>query len=103
MTDECRETLYQDEDVCFLCDHLREIDKVALHLNITPGAWSPSKFKKYRSIFVNVVAPGLKAEGYDEVYATPFENDVKARKLIAMFGLHEYGQNMGLVLMKKEI
>jgi hypothetical protein len=103
MTDECRETLYQDEDVCFLCDHLREIDKVALHLNITPGAWSPSKFKRYRSIFVNVVAPGLKAEGYNEVYATPFENDVKARKLIAMFGLHEYGQNMGLVLMKKEI
>jgi hypothetical protein len=89
--------------VCFLCDHLREIDKVALHLNITPGAWSPSKFKKYRSLFVNVVAPGLKAEGYNEVYATPFENDVKARKLIAMFGLHEYGQNMGLVLMKKEI
>lgn len=98
-----RETLYQDADVCFLCDYLREIGKVALHLNITPGAWSPSKFKKYRSIFVNVVAPGLKAEGYNEVYATPFENDEKARKLIAMFGLHEYGQNMGLVLMKKEI
>lgn len=101
--EDVRETLYQDEDVCFLCDHLREIDKVALHLNITPGAWSPSKFKRYYSIFVNVVAPGLKAEGYNEVYATPFENDVKARKLIAMFGLHEYGQNMGLVLMKKEI
>jgi hypothetical protein len=98
-----RETLYEDEDVCFLCDHLSEINKVALHLNITPGAWSPSKFKKYRSIFVNVVAPGLKAEGYNEVYATPFENDTKARKLITMFGLHEYGQNMGLVLMKKEI
>jgi len=98
-----RETLYEDADVCFLCDHLSEINKVALHLNIAPGAWSPSKFKKYRSIFVNVVAPGLKAEGYNEVYATPFENDTKARKLIAMFGLHEYGQNMGLVLMKKEI
>lgn len=102
MTDE-RETLYEDEDVCFLCDHLRELNKVALHLNITPGAWSPSKFKKYRSIFVNLIAPGLKAEGYDEVYATPFENDIKAQKLIAMFGLHAYGRNMGLVLMKKEI
>jgi hypothetical protein len=98
-----RETLYEDEDVCFLCDHLREIDKVALHLNIAPGAWSPSKFKRFYNIFVNVVAPGLKAEGYNEVYATPFENDVKARKLIAMFGLYEYGQNMGLILMKKEI
>ena len=98
-----RETLYEDKDVCFLCDHLVDIGKVALHLNIAPGAWSPSRFKRYYSIFVNVVAPGLKAEGYNEVYATPFENDTKARKLIAMFGLHEYGQNMGLVLMKKEI
>lgn len=98
-----RQTLYKDEEVIFLCDYLRDIGKVALHLNIAPGAWSPSKFKRFYNIFVNVVAPGLKAEGYNEVYATPFENDVKARKLIAMFGLYEYGQNMGLILMKKEI
>jgi hypothetical protein len=98
-----RQTLYKDDEVIFLCDYLRDIDKVALHLNIAPGAWSPSRFKRYYSIFVNIVAPGLKAEGYNEVYATPFENDIKARKLIKMFGLYEYGQNMGLVLMKKEI
>ena len=98
-----RETLYKDDEVVFLCVYFRDIGKVALHLNIAPGAWSPSKFKRFYSIFNNIVAPGLKAEGYNEVYATPFENDVKARKLIAMFGLHEYGQNMGLVLMKKEI
>jgi len=98
-----RETLYKDEEVCFLCDYLFHRTKVALHLNIAPGAWSPSKFKRYRSIFTNTVAPGLKIEGYNEVYATPFENDVKARKLIKMFGLHEYGQNHGLVLMKREI
>lgn len=97
-----RETLYEDEDVCFLCDHLRDIGKVALHLSITPGAWSPSKFKKYRSIFVNKITPYLKPY-YAEVYATPFENDIKAQKLIAMFGLRAYGRNMGLVLMKKEI
>ena len=98
-----RQTLYKDDEVIFLCDYLRDIGKVALHLNIAPGAWSPSRFKRYYSIFVNVVAPGLKAEGYNEVYATPFENDIKARKLITMFGLNEYGQNMGLILMKKEI
>jgi hypothetical protein len=98
-----RETLYEDEDVCFLCDHLSEINKVALHLNIAPGAWSPSKFKRYYSIFTNVIVPNLKSEGYNEVYATPFENDKKAQKLIKMFGLYEYSQNMGLVLMKKEI
>ena len=99
---EARETLYKDEDVCFLCDHLRDIGKVALHLNITPGAWSPSKFKKYHSIFVNKIVPYLKPY-YDEVYATPFENDIKAQKLIKMFGLRQYNCSMGLVLMKREI
>ena len=98
-----RETLYKDSEVCFLCDYLFGRTKVALHLNIAEGAWSPSKFKRYYSIFINTIAPGLKEEGFNEVYATPFENDVKARKLIKMFGLHEYGQNHGLVLMKREI
>jgi hypothetical protein len=98
-----RETLYQDEDVHFLCDHLWDIQKVSLHLNITPGAWSVGKFKKYYSIFINKIVPFLKARNYNEVYATPLENDIKAQKLIKMFGLYQYGQNMGLVLMKKEI
>jgi hypothetical protein len=98
-----RETLYQDEDVHFLCDYLWDIQKVSLHLNITPGAWSVSKFKKYYSIFINKIVPFLKARNYNEVYATPLENDIKAQKLIKMFGLYQYGQNMGLVLMKKEI
>ena len=100
-----RETLYKDEEVVFLCDYLFHRTKVALHLNIAEGAWSPSKFKRYRSIFTNIVAPGLKTEGYNEVYATPFENDIKARKLIKMFGLYEYGRSKthGLVLMKREI
>ena len=51
------------------------------------------------------IISALKEEGFDEVYATPFENDVKARKLIKMFGLYEYGrsQTYGLVLMKREI
>jgi hypothetical protein len=98
-----RETLYVDDDVHFMCDYLFNRTKVALHLNIAPGAWSPSKFKKYYSIFINIVAPGLKAVGYNEVYATPFEGDTKARKLIKMFGLYQYGLNKGLVLMKREI
>ena len=42
-----RETLYQDEDVHFLCDYIFDRTKVAMHLNITPGAWSAGKFKKY--------------------------------------------------------
>jgi len=98
-----RRTLYRDAEVAFLCDYLFNGERVALHLNIEKGAWSPSRFKRYHSIFTNVVAPGLKAEGYNEVYATPLERDKKAQKLIKMFGLHQYGQNMGLVLMKREI
>lgn len=98
-----RRTLYRDAEVTFLCDYLFNGEKVALHLNIEKGAWSPSKFKRYYSIFTNIIAPNLKSEGYNEVYATPLENDKKAQKLIKMFGLYQYGQNMGLVLMKKEI
>ena len=64
-----RRTLYQDAEVTFLCDYIFELERVALHLNIEKGAWSPSKFKRYRSIFTNVIAPNLKAEGYNEVYA----------------------------------
>ena len=98
-----RETLYQDEDVHFLCDKLFEGRVVAMHLNITPGAWSPAKFKRYRSIFTEIIVPSLKSQNYHEVYATPIETDKKAQKLIKMFGLVTFGQNMGLTLMKREI
>ena len=98
-----RVTLYKDEEVEFLCDYLFNCTKVALHLNITPGAWSPQRFKKYNSIFLNKIVPFLKAGNYNEIYATPFKNDTKAQKLIKMFGLHEFGQKAGFTLMKREI
>jgi hypothetical protein len=98
-----RETLYRDEDVHFLCDYVVNNTKVAMHLNITPGAWSPSKFKQYRGIFFQRVVPYLKDKKYGEVYATPFENDIKAQKLIKMFGLTEFDRKSGYVLMKREI
>ena len=98
-----RETLYRDEDVHFLCDYISNRTKVAMHLNITPGAWSPSRFKQYRAIFFTLVVPYLKDKQYGEVYATPFENDVKAQKLITMFGLKEFDRKSGHVLMKREI
>jgi hypothetical protein len=37
------------------------------------------------------------------VYATPFENDVKAQKLIAMFGFKELSRKHGLVVMKRGV
>jgi hypothetical protein len=98
-----REVLYQDDGVRCSCDFLFGGEKVALHLAIDPGAWSVGKLKEYRSIFANKVLPGLTARGYHEVYATPYESDTKAQKLIKMFGLQEYGRSQGLVLMKREI
>ena len=76
---------------------------IAMHLNITPGAWSLSKFKKYRDIFENKIVPSFKDKMYKQVYATPFENDVKAHKLIAMFGFKKFDAKPGFVLMKREI
>ena len=98
-----REKLYEDADVCFLCDHLFNRTAAAMHLNITPGAWSPSKFKKYRSIFEDKIVPVFKDKKYKQVYATPFENDVKAHKLIEMFGFEKFATKPGFVLMKREI
>jgi len=37
------------------------------------------------------------------VYALPFENDIKAQKLIAMFGFKEFDRRRGFVLMKREV
>ncbi len=45
--EDVRQTLYKDEDVEFLCDYLFDRTLIAMHLNITPGAWSAGKFKKY--------------------------------------------------------
>lgn len=98
-----REKLYEDEDVCFMCDHLFNRTAIAMHLTITPGAWSLSKFKKYRDIFENKIVPSFKDKMYKQVYATPFENDVKAHKLIAMFGFKKFDAKPGFVLMKREI
>ena len=98
-----REVLYRDCSGYVSCDFLFNRTKVALHLYLNPDQWSVEKFKKYRSIFDNTILPELKARGYNEVYATPFENDLKAQKLIKMFGLRQYNCNMGLVLMKREI
>lgn len=98
-----RETLYQDNDVRFSCDYIINKTKVAMHLSIVPGAWSASKFKRYRAIFFQRIVPYLKDKKYGEVYATPFENDIKAQKLIEMFGLKEFDRKSGHVLMKREI
>jgi hypothetical protein len=97
-----REKLYEDADCRVSCDHLFDRTKISLHLNFNEGAWTPSKFKRYKRIF-NGLLSNFKDKSYTEVYATPFENDVKAQKLIAMFGFEEFDRRRGFVLMKREI
>ena len=97
-----RETLYQDADVEVLGDYLFNRTKIALHMNLSAGSWTPAKFKRYKQIFQGMLA-NFKDKRYTEVYATPFENDVKAQKLIALFGFKEFDRKQGLVLMKREV
>jgi inorganic triphosphatase YgiF len=97
-----RETLYQDSDVELMVDYLFNRTKIALHLNLNDGSWTPSKFKRYKQIFQGLLA-NFRDKRYAEVYATPFENDVKAQKLIALFGFKEFDRKQGLVLMKREV
>lgn len=102
MTPSTRETLYKAEGVELLADHLFNRTKIALHLNLEKGAWTPLKFKQYRVIFQRLLAD-LRDKRYVEVYATPFENDIKAQRLIALFGFKEFDRRQGFVLMKREV
>jgi hypothetical protein len=97
-----RETLYQDADIEVLCDHLFNRTKIALHLNFNDGAWTHTKFKRYKQLFQKILAD-FRDKSYTEVYATPFENDVKAQKLVVLFGFKAFARIQGLVLMKREV
>ena len=97
-----REKVYEDENGYVLVDYLFNIQKVALHLHFNDGAWSVGKYKRYRTIFEKIL-DGLREKCYTEVYALPFENNIKAQKLIAMFGFSEYDRKQGIVLMKRKV
>lgn len=98
-----RENIYEDADGYVSCDHLFNRSTAALHLHFNEGAWSHGKFKRYKGIFVKQILPFLRDKRYKEVYATPFESDIKAQKLIAMFGFKEFDRKQGHVLMKREV
>ena len=98
-----REKIYEDADGRVSCDHIFDRSAVTLHLHFNERAWSPNKFKRYKGIFAQQILPFLRDKRYKEVYATPFESDIKAQKLIAMFGFKEFARKQGHVLMKREI
>lgn len=97
-----REIVYEDEDVVVFCDYLLQRTKAALHLTFKRAAWTHNKFKKYCVLFDGLLL-SLKEKNYAQVYATPFENDIKAQKLIAMFGFKEFDRQHGFVLMKRGV
>ena len=97
-----REKVYEDENGYVLVDYLYKVNKVALHLKFTEKAWTHRKYRKYREIFDGILAD-LGGKCYTEVYAYPFEEDVKAQKLIAMFGFKEFDRKRGHVLMKRKV
>ena len=97
-----REKAYEDENGYVLVDYLHRVNKVALHLKFNEKAWTHRKYRKYREIFDGILAD-LGGKCYTEVYAYPFEHDVKAQKLIAMFGFKEFERKQGHVLMKRKV
>ena len=94
--------MYEDENGYVLVDHFSNIQKAALHLHFNEGAWTLGKYKKYLVIFESILA-SLKDKCYTEIYATPLESDVKAQKLIAMFGFEKISEKHGLVVMKRKV
>ena len=97
-----REKVYEDENGYVLADYLFNIQKVALHLHFNEGAWSANKYRRYLLIFDSIL-DNLKHKGYTEVCTVAFEDNVKAQKLIAMFGFKKTGTKRGFVLMKRMV
>ena len=96
-----REKLYEDENGYVLASFVQEKQTVFIHLHFNPGAWSVSKYKHYKELFPTLL--NKIKEGRQYVYATPYETDVKAQKLIKMFEFKECGRWCGLVLMRREV
>lgn len=74
--------------------------RVLLHVKL--WRWGPQKLREYRAIFAGVLE-GLRRLGYSAVYATPYEADKRAQKLISMFGFSFMHTRNGLVCMRREI
>lgn len=70
--------------------------------HLTVRKWSAQRFKAYRQFF-DAFLTTIKEQGYDAVYATPYENDTRAQKLIAMFGFNRLGNRRGLAIMQRKL
>lgn len=73
-----------------------------VYLHASFKKWSVGRVKKYRDILDATLA-GLARAGIKAVYATPWEWDTKAQKMIKMFGFTERNRALGLVVMERRI
>lgn len=80
-----RKTVYKDNEFHIGCSYLNNKEQISLHLDISKNSWSYSCYKKLNKIFNNLVSK-FKGEGYNKIYALPFKEDLKAQKLIKLFG-----------------
>ena len=74
--------------------------KIAFHLRL--NRWSPGFFKELRRRFDEILSE-LSADGIEEVYATPYEADPKAVKLITLFGFEEFARGADRIVMRRRL
>lgn len=91
-----RVILIENEDGRLSADFVCGI--VLLHVKF--WRWSARKLREYRRTFTGVLE-ALRQQGYPVVYATPYEADKRAQKLISMFGFKRVFSRGRFVLMRR--
>lgn len=70
--------------------------------HLTVRKWGAQRLKAYRQYF-DAILRLVKEAGYDVVYATPFEKDTRAQKLIGLFGFERVRSVRGHVVMQRKL
>lgn len=93
-----RVRVFENEDGYVLADYLCDRKMVTLHLSVNCTV----KRRKWLNIF-DILLAEFREKGYMYVYATPYESDVKAQRLIAMFGFCRVDTRRGFVIMRRKV
>ena len=89
---------HNDEDARFSAD----FHKQWVSMHVVYFRWGIKKFRQYLRIF-DLWVCRLREVGYKEVYATPFERDTKAQRMIALFGFKKLYSRNGHVVMQLKL
>lgn len=77
-----------------------DFSKTRVYLHVTFYKWSHGRVKRYREVLESVLR-GLHRAGIDTVYATPFQYDTRAQRLVKYFGFTEVKRSHELVVMER--